>query len=470
MIRYHSRNPSTHRALRLFALLLAVAMLGISAAGNALADTPRIYAVRLDGVINSLSANRAIQTVRQAESAHASAVLIEINSPGGTESSVQQITRTLLSSTVPIVVYVGSGQKAEALSGALFITLAANVAAMKPDANLGAGNPESLVDAASGSPQQTRLSQIIQFATNTASARQRNVDSVTQLIQKNSTLSADEAVSQGIIDRVTPTLDQLLTRIDGTEVQTLAGPRTIQTDNARLLWQNATWHELILEKITDPNVAYILFSLGALLLVIELFNPGRLIAGIPGIISLAAAFVAFGNMPVSWVGVGLMAGGFLLFIRELFTPKLTIIGPIGVALFVAGSFTLYRPVSQSSAIVPSVGVSLWIIASTTLVLIVVLLLMMRAIFRVRHGMVPANASWLVGADGVVLQALQPRGVIRVRGQEWTAVTVGKPAREGDHVRVDSVSAGVLHVTPSDQDADLLDDVGGNRLGTPGSAS
>ncbi len=440
-------------------------MLGISLTAGALADTPRIYAVRLDGVINSLSAKRAIQTVRDAESAHASAVLIQINSPGGTESSVQEITRALLSSTVPVVVYVSGGQDAEALSGALFITLAANVAAMRPDATLGAGNPESLVDTASGSPQQTRLNQIIQFATNTASARQRSVDAVTKLIQENTTLTADKALSSGIIDRIAPGLDQLLTQIDGTEVQTLAGPRTIQTGNARLLWQNATWHELILEKITDPNVAYILFSLGALLLVIELFNPGRLIAGIPGIISLAAAFVAFGNMPVSWVGVGLMSGAFLLFIRELFTPKLTPVGPIGAALFVAGSMTLYRPVSQSSAIVPAVGVSVWIIASTTVVLVVILLLMMRSIFRVRHGMVPANASWLVGADGVVLQALQPRGVIRVRGQEWTAVTEGKPAHEGDHVRVESVSAGVLHVTPSDEDADRLDDLGGNRLGT-----
>jgi membrane-bound serine protease (ClpP class) len=411
------------------------------------AETPQIYAVHLSGVISSLSSARVIRTIRAAESNHATAVLIEVDSPGGTEAAVQEITRASLSATVPIIVYVDQSQDAEALSGAMFITLAANVAAMNPDATLGAGNPESLSDTTSTDTQQDRMSQTLQFATNTASARDRNVDAITAMIQKNANLTADEATAQGVIDLVAPNIDGLLAQIDGKEVQTLAGPVTIHSANARIVWQKASWHELVLQKITDPNVAYILFSVGAMLLVVELFNPGRLIAGIPGIIALAAAFVAFGNMPVSWLGVGFMAAAFLLFIRELFTPKVTIVGPIGVALFLIGSFTLYRPVRQTSAIVPAVGVTLWVIIVTTAMLVIIMLLMMRAIFHVRHGMTSSNASWLVGADGIVLQALQPRGVIRVRGQEWTAVTEGRTVMEGDHVRVESVDAGVLHVLP-----------------------
>ncbi len=451
---------------RTIVALITFFLLGVTTLAQASADTPRIYAVHLSGVISSLASNRVIKTVRTAESNHATAVLIEVDSPGGTESSVQEITRALLSATVPVIVYVNASPKANALSGAMFITLAANVAAMSPTSTLGAGNPESLTDPAPNSGEQTRLNQTIQFATNIASARQRNVNSVTSMIQKNSELSAEEAHSQGLVDLVAPNIDSLLSQLNGKEVQTLSGPATIQSASARIVWQKATWRELVLQKITDPNVAYVLFSLGAMLLVLELFNPGRLIAGIPGIIALTAAFVAFGNMPVSWLGVGLMSAAFLLFIRELFTPKLTFVGPIGVLMYVAGSFMLYKPVRQTSAIVPAVGVSKWIIASTTLVLVVVMLMMMRAIFRVRQGTTPPNASWLIGADGIVLQALQPQGVIRVRGQEWTAVTEGTTANEGDHVRVESVAAGVLHVIPSSRDTDIADDAREARLGSP----
>ena len=455
-----------NRLYRMMLALLAYSFFAAIASTPSRADTPRIYAVHLNGVISSLSSGRAIRAVRSAEADGATAVLIEINSPGGTESSVQEITRALLSASVPVIVYVDGNQGAQALSGAMFITLAANISAMTTNSTIGAGNPESLTDATSDDTQQDRLAQIQQLATNTASARNRNVESVKLMIQKNANLTAEQAKSQGVVDLIAPNIESLLTQINGKQVQTIAGPETIQSENARIVWQKASWHELILQKITDPNVAYVLFSLGAMLLVIELFNPGRLIAGIPGVIALAAAFVAFGNMPVSWLGVGLMSGAFIFFIRELFTPRLTVIGPIGVVLFLVGSFTLYRPVRQTSAIVPAVGVSIWVIAVTTVTLVIIMLLMMRAIFRVRHGMAPANSSWLVGADGIVLQALQPRGVIRVRGQEWTAVTEGRNAKEGDHVRVESVSAGVLHVLPA-SDAESLDGLDGKPAQSPG---
>lgn len=451
---------------RMIVTAMSIVLFVLAPPARVSADTPRIYAVSLNGVISSLSSDRVIRTIRAAEASQATAVLIEVDSPGGTESAVQEITRAVLAATVPVIVYVDHAQNADALSGAMFIALAANITAMSPDATLGAGNPESLTETTSTADQQDRLNQILQLATNTASARHRNVDALKTMIEKNANLTADQAKSEGLIDIVASSVDTLLAQVDGKEVQTLAGPTTIQSDSARILWQKTSWHDLILEKITDPNVAYILFSLGAMLLVVELFDPRRLIAGIFGIFALAAAFVAFGNMPVSWLGVGLMTTAFLLFIRALFTPKITFIGPIGVILYLVGSFTLYRPVRQTSAIVPAVGVAIWVIVVTTAMIVVVLLLMMRAIFRVRQGIAPPNASWLIGADGVVLQALQPRGVVRVRGQEWTAITTGKTAIEGDHVRVESINAGVLHVIPS-SDIEQRSDHDGASMPAPG---
>jgi membrane-bound serine protease (ClpP class) len=431
--------------------VVTVAMLGILSQSRGAADTPRIYAIHIDGVISSLTSEKVTQTLSAAEQNHATAMLVEINSPGGTESAVQEITRALLSATIPIIVYVNGNPKAEALSGALFITLAGNVAAVSPLAKLGAGNPESLRVNPSSTGQQQRLSQTLTFATNIASARQRNVGALTTMITQNAELMPDEAVAQGLVDEIAPNIEGLLGQVNGKEVQTLAGPATIQSESARIVWQKSSWRSRILEKITDPNVAYVLFSLGALLLIVELCNPGRLIAGIPGIIALAAAFVAFGNMPVSWLAVGLLAVAFLLLVRELFTPKFTALGPIGIALYLIGSFTLYRPVRETSAIVPAVGVSWWVIGGSTFVIGAAVLGMMRIIARVRHGDLPLHVASMVGADAVVSQSLRPQGLVRLHGQEWTAISKGPHVDEGEHVRITAVEAGVLRVVPYEEE-------------------
>jgi len=437
---------------RLLFGVIAFTMLGILSQSAGSADTPRIYAIHVDGVISSLTSDKVTQTLNAAEQNQATALLIEINSPGGTESAVQEITRALLSATVPVIVYVNGNPKGEALSGALFITLASNVAAVSPLAKLGAGNPESLSVNPSGTDQQQRLNQTLTFATNIASARQRNVDALTTMITQNAELTANEAVAQGLVDLIAPNIEGLLSQVNGKEVQTLAGPATIQSENARIVWQKSSWHSRILQQITDPNVAYILFSLGASLLIVELVNPGRLVAGIPGIIALAAAFVAFGNMPVSWLAVGMLTLAFLLLVRVLFATKFTPLGLIAVALYLVGSFTLYRPVRETSAIVPAVGVDWWVIGGSTVFIIAVMLGLTRVIARVRHGDLPLHTASMIGADAVVSQSLRPQGLVRLHGLEWTAISDGPHIETGEHVRITKVDDGVLHVVPFEEES------------------
>lgn len=466
----HDSVQYTTKLIRLLMFgVFAAALFSLVGQGVASADAPLIYAIHVNGVINSLTSDNVTQTLNAAEQNRATAVLIEINSPGGTESAVQDITRALLSATIPVIVYVNGVPKGEALSGALFITLAGNIAAVSPTVKLGAGNPESLGVNPSGDQRQ-RLSQTVVFATNIASVRQRNVTALTTLITQNDELTAKEAVSQRLVDTISPNIEALLSTVNGEKVQTLAGSATIQSENARLIWHKPSWHARILQQITDPNVAYILFSFGALLLVIELIHPGRLVAGVPGIIALAASFVAFGNMPVSWLAVSLMTIGFLLMIRELFTPKFQFVGPVGILLYLVGSYTLYRPVRETSAIVPAVGVTWWVIAASTTVVIAAMLIMMRRIVRVRHGDVAIPTASVVGADAIVSQTLRPRGFVRLHGQEWTATSDGATIDEGEHVRVGSVEAGVLHVMPyneqlwpvADTSQVILSDKGNSR--------
>lgn len=444
---------------RLLCGAILFVLLATLAPTPASAETPRIYAIHVSGVISSLTSSKVIETLRTAEHNHATALLLVIDSPGGTETAVQEITRAFLSATVPIIVYVNGNQKAEALSGALFITLAGNIAAVAPDAKIGAGNPESLRVNPSTSEQQQHLSQTVQFATNIAAARHRNVNTLTAVITNNDELTADQARAQGLIDTIAPNIEGLLSQTNGQEVQTLAGPATIQSENARIVWQKSSWHARILQQITDPNIAYLLFSLGALLLIIELFNPGRLIAGVPAIICLAAAFVAFGNMPVSWLAVTLMVVAFLFLIRELFTPKFTPLGPLGIILYLVGSYTLYRPVRETSAIVPAVRVTWWVTVASTVVICIAMVIMMRLSARARtQGLLPYAAA-LVGTDAVVSQALRPRGQVSLHGQEMPAISDGPEVAEGERVRIASIHDNVLHVMPYEEELQPVLDTG-----------
>ncbi len=434
------------------------------------AETPRIYAIHVSGVISSLTSSKVIETLRTAEHNHATALLLVIDSPGGTETAVQEITRAFLSATVPIIVYVNGDQKTEALSGALFITLAGNIAAVAPAAKIGAGNPESLRVNPSTGEQQQHLSQTLQFATNIAAARDRNVSTLTAVITNNDELTADQARAQGLIDTIAPNIEGLLSQVNGQQVQTLAGPATIQSENARIVWQKSSWHARILQQITDPNIAYLLFSLGALLLIIELFNPGRLIAGVPAIICLAAAFVAFGNMPVSWLAVILMVVAFLILIRELFTPKFTLLGPLGIILYLVGSYTLYRPVRETSAIVPAVRVTWWVIVASTVVICVAMVIMMRLSARARtQGLLPYTAA-LVGTDAVVSQALRPRGQVSLHGQELPAISDGPDVAEGERVRIASIHDNVLHVMPYEEELQPMIETGPLQMSDRGKST
>jgi len=453
------------RRLLLGAVIFA--LLGTLAPAHASAEAPRIYAIHVTGVISSLTSSKVIETLRTAEANHATALLLVIDSPGGTETAVQEITRAFLSATVPVIVYVNGNPKAEALSGALFITLAGNIAAVGPDAKIGAGNPESLRVNPSTSEQQQHLSQTLQFATNIASARKRNVNALTAVITNNDELTANEALAQGLVDKIAPNIEGLLTQVNGQQVQTLAGPATIQSENARIVWQKSSWHARILQQITDPNVAYLLFSLGALLLIIELFNPGRLIAGVPAIIALAAAFVAFGNMPVSWLAVVLMVIAFLFLIRELFTPRFTPLGPLGIILYLVGSYTLYRPVRETSAIVPAVRVTWWVIVASTVVICVAMVIMMRLSARARTQGLPLYSTALVGTDAVVSKALRPRGQVSLHGQDWPAISDGPDVAEGERVQIASISGNVLHVTPYEEDLQPLVETSPVQIGDRG---
>lgn len=443
----HRRLPSLSRWLGLLLVVVALALLSplqSSAAQN------RVYGLKVRGVISQLTADHILRVVAKAESDR-EPLVIEFSSPGGVDTAIRRITQSILGARVPIIVYVGSGSDAQALSGAMFILLAANVAAANPDAKIGAALPAGLTDRADQQERAARIAGALQVANTIAETRQRNQQTIADVVKNERVLGAREALSGGLINRVSPDVPALLDQIDGTTVRTAIGSVDLATRDAQIDWISMNWRETFLHAITDPNVAYILFSAGVMLLIIALFVPGRLVAGIPGVLAIIVAFIAFGNLPVSRIGLGLLILGGILFVAEQFSPRVGIPGTLGVISYLIGSFTLYQPVRQPSPFAPNVRVNPWLVVGTVCFFVVALLLILRAIVRARRTEVEAAAVALIGHEGVVVKPIDPRGEVRVLEQEWMATTEETPIEVGVRVVVRGSDGPVLIVEPHRDD-------------------
>lgn len=447
-----ARRGSAHRRRRLtwlWSIALTVALVGnllLAVRPVAAAPAP-VYALDIQGVVSQLAVDHALRVLAQAEANQAAALVIQINSPGGVEAATRRLAQAVLAAKIPVLVYVGPGPDAEALSGAMFVVLAANVAAMETTATIGAGLPAALVDHATPDEREARIARALQIAAATAEARGRPAATLIQVVQEERALGATEALSDGIIDRVSRDIPTLLEEVDGERVRTAAGSVTLETRGAPVIWAEMTLRERLLQSITDPNVAYVLFSLGVLLLIVALYAPGGLVAAVPGIVAVVTAVIAFGNLPVSLVGLALLVLGALLFIGELYRPRVGVLGALGVAAYLAGSFSLYQPVRQDSPFAPAVAVNPWVAVGTVCFFVIALLLVLRLIFRAEQRERAAAARALIGREGITLTALNPRGTVRVLAQEWPAETAGDAIPEDAEVVVRDVTDGSLRVEP-----------------------
>jgi membrane-bound serine protease (ClpP class) len=432
----------------MLAVAILVAGLAVLPAGTTSAQQSRVYVAELNGIFSELTADHTIRVLERAESQNADALLLKVNSPGGLDRAVRRLNQAILGSEVPVIAFVGPEPDSQALAGAFLITLAANKTIIHPDARIGASPPPAMTDLIGPEEREARIEFGSAIANRTAMIRGRDADQVEAIIQEQLIFSADEALEAGVVDGIAETYAEALTIVDGEIVQTTLGTIELATDGARLIEISLTWWEITLRAITNASVAYALLSAGLLLLIVELFTPGRLIAGIPAVICLALAFVALGNLPVSWFGIALLFLATILFIAEMRTPWIGVAGAFGLVAYVAGSLSLYRPWGAMSAFAPDVSVNVWVIVGTMVGWVVVLLITLRAVFRARHSQLEFEPPDLAGQTGYVIEALDPRGVVRVQEQEWSAVSEAGHLEPGTPVQVEEMKSGVLHVTPN----------------------
>jgi membrane-bound serine protease (ClpP class) len=406
-------------------------------------SAPEIKLLEIDGVINPLTARYLSRELKS--SASAELIIVLLDTPGGLETSMREMSQAMLGSPVPIVVYV-SPSGARAASAGMFLTIAAHVAAMAPGTNIGAAHPVGLQEGADLVKTEKAASDAAALARAIAQARGRNAAWVERAVRESVSSTAEEALREGVIDLVAGDLETLLQELDGRKVTTTAGEITLRTRGAQVIQSSMRLPERILHAITDPNIAYLLFTLGLIGLAAEIYSPGLLFPGIVGAVSLVLAFVAFGSLPLNWAGLALIVLAVGLLIAELLTQGIGILGVGGVAAFVIGSLMLYSPPGAGSPLMPAVRVSPWLIGVMAAVIGGFFLLILRAVLRAPKAVVTTGVQGLVGSIGVATSELAPKGTVHLKSETWRAKAVGEPIHAGEAVKVTSVEGVTLVVT------------------------
>jgi membrane-bound serine protease (ClpP class) len=389
-----------------------------------------VMVITIDGSINPVVTGFIHRSLEKAQHEKAECLLIYLNTPGGLLKSTRYIVRDLLESPVPVVVYVSPGG-AQAGSAGVFLTMAAHVAAMAPGTNIGAAHPVNLQGQADSVMNAKATNDAAAFIRSIAQKRQRNVHWAEEAVRTSTAITETEALDKQVIDLVAANTAELLARIDGKKVVLRSGTQTLHTRHARLEPVDMSFSEKVLDKISDPNVAYILMLLGFYGLLFELYNPGAILPGIVGGICLILAFYAMHTLPVNYAGLALLLFALVLFLLEIKIISHGALAIGGVISLLLGAMMLFRPDSSLEVVRLSWSVILSSVGVTAFFFLFVIGLGLRA-----QRLKPVTGiEGLVGDIGESLDALNPGGTVWVHGEIWQAESVRGAVGKGEKVRV-----------------------------------
>jgi membrane-bound serine protease (ClpP class) len=313
--------------------------------------------------------------------------------------------------------------------------MAANVAAMSPGTAIGAAHPvDSSGQDINGDERDKVTNFSIALIQSIAKQRGRNVTWAGEAVKTSKSATAQEAVELQVIDLVANDLNDLLNKIDGKAVKTVAGEFTLHTQRIGIVNIDMNIFELFLHTIVDPTIALILLQMGLLAIVVEIYNPGATIPAIIGAICLVMAFVALGNLPVNWGGVIFIVLSVVLFILDIKVTGFALtVG--GVIMFILGAILLFTPLTPVAPTMPTVSVNPFVIIGLGLAMGAFFFFILGAAVRGRNMPVVTGTLILLNAVGVALSDLAPSGIVRVKSEEWTAEAEGGTIHKGDSVRV-----------------------------------
>ena len=399
-----------------------------------------VVSININGGINPASAEYIHQSIKKAESQKAECLLIHLNTPGGLLNSTRDIVSDFFKSTVPIVVYV-SPSGAHAGSAGVFITMAANVAAMAPGTNIGAAHPVSMQGTTDTIMNTKGTNDAAAFIRTIAEKRHRNVKWAEEAVRYSVAITDEEAIQDSVIDYIANDDRELLVQIDGQKMEVNGGIKILQTKNASIQSSDMGFFQKVLDKISDPNISYILMMLGFFGLIFELFNPGAIFPGIAGVIFLVLAFYSMSSMPVNYAGLSLIIFGILLFLLEIKIISHGILTIGGIVSVLLGSMFLFRQTSTESV----TAVSRSIIFATTAVTTLFFLFVVGMGLKAQRLKPVTGNNALIGMRGNALTIIDPSGMVKVNGETWRAISISGKINEGEKIIVKEIKDLTLYI-------------------------
>lgn len=409
-----------------------------------LAQNQTVTVLKLDGSINPATADYIHSGIKSAAENNSQCLIIELNTPGGLLKSTRMIVTDILQSNVPVIVYVYPAGS-QAASAGVFIVMASHIAVMAPGTNLGAAHPVTL--------QGKMDSVMIEKVTNDAAAfirsisekRKRNIQWAEDAVRKSLSITETEAVKKNVIDFVAVNLDELLKKINGREVKLITDKKIINTKDAKVIYVPMTFSQKILSILSNPNIAYILFMLGLYGLMFELYNPGAVLPGVIGGISIILAFYSMHTLPINYAGVALIVFAIILFILEIKIVSHGILTIGGVISLIMGSLMLINQESTLEAVTISWEVILLFVVLTTLFFLFAIGFGIKA-QRLKP---KTGTEGLIGEVGEVVSDLNPKGQVLIHGEIWSAKCTEGKIKSGSNIVVKEVSNLILLVKELD---------------------
>ena len=416
----------TRVVLALFAIIAPL----FSAACSAGPDTEpgAVHVLTTDGDVNPVMVRYIDRGISKAEDEDAAAVVIRLDTPGGLVTSMDDIIERILEAEVPVVVYVWP-PGSHAASAGTYITYASHVAAMAPATRIGAATPiQGTGEDLEGDLRNKVINDSVEKIRELAELRGRNADWGEEAVREGASAGASRALELNIVEYIAEDLDDLLSQIDGHEVELQNGEELVlSTADAEVAFNDTNFVEDFLDVLADPNIAFLLLSLGSLAIFIEIIHPGAIFPGVFGVISLLMAFFALSVIPFNWAGVALIMFAFVLFGLELFVTSGGVLGLGGAVALVLGGFLLTSGNPEGFTVSP------WVVWGVAIVLGMMVIFAFVNILSIRRKPPTVGVETMVGRQAVARSAIDPQGFVFMDGEYWRAESEGGSIPQGSRV-------------------------------------
>ena len=418
-------------------LFLLCAHLTVLASTKAL-GAAEVQEIKVHSIISPPVAEFISDSIRHAGDSRAQALLILLDTPGGLDTSMREIVKSIMEAPLPVIVYVyPSG--ARAASAGTIILIAAHVAAMAPGTNVGAAHPVTIGKEKMDKEMMAKVVQDAQaYARSLAEKRGRNAEWAGRAVRESVSVTADEALKEHVIDVVAPSVGELLSKVNGKVVEAGGKKERLATRGAKVVEIETPFKYRLLSYISDPNIAYLLMMIGFYGILFEIYSPGAIFPGVVGGICLILAFYAFQTIPISYAGLFLIILGIIFFVLELKVASYGLLSIAGVISIVIGSIMLIDlPASWLS-------LSWQSILGVAIVTIIFFLGMISYALKAQLSKVKTGREGLLGETGTARTDLAPSGKVFVHGELWDARSE-EPVAPGERVRVVAVDGMTLKV-------------------------